>query len=69
MDKQLSPEEIGALCAQYTVPKTASLDVMKYREFLHQLELVFTVPVGASLVQCLPACGSACARDTHAPVG
>ncbi len=33
------------LCAQYTVPKSASLDVMKYRDLLHELELVFTVPV------------------------
>jgi hypothetical protein len=48
VDKHLSPVEIDALCRQYTVPKTASLDVFCYRELLHELELVFTVPVGAA---------------------
>jgi hypothetical protein len=58
VDKQLSPAEIDALCQHYTVPKTGSMDIFSYREFLHELELIFTVPVSStsSTRMCWPSC-------------
>lgn len=58
VDKQLSPAEIDALCQHYTVPKTGSMDIFSYREFLHELELIFTVPVSStsSTCMCWPSC-------------
>eukprot|EP00877_Chromochloris_zofingiensis_P005200 jgi/Chrzof1/14681/Cz09g11260.t1 len=44
VDKFLSPKEIQVICDHYTVSKTASMDVMKYTEFLHDVDLIFTKP-------------------------
>ena len=46
LHKHLSASELELICAQYKVQRDASLVMVDYRSFLHELELVFTVPVG-----------------------
>jgi hypothetical protein len=45
VDRFLSPAEIEAICAHYTAPKTASMDVMHYVQFLADVDEIFTKPV------------------------
>jgi hypothetical protein len=45
VDKWLSPAEIEAICQHYTAPKTASMDVMQYTQFLADVDEIFTKPV------------------------
>lgn len=44
IDKFLSPAEIKVLTDAYTVPRTASLDMVDYRAFLYDVDIVFTIP-------------------------
>lgn len=44
IDKFLSPAEIQAITAQYTVDKTNSLQMVDYRAFLGELDSIFTSP-------------------------
>lgn len=43
--KHLEPAELELICKQYEVQRDATLTMVDYRTFLHELELVFTVPV------------------------
>jgi hypothetical protein len=52
VDKWLSPAEIEAICAHYTVPKTASMDVTRYTDFLADIDAIFTKPVCVCVVVC-----------------
>jgi hypothetical protein len=45
VDKYLSAKELQVICDAYTVPKTASMDVMQYHRFLADVDLIFTKPV------------------------
>lgn len=48
VDKFLTPAEIEIICQHYTVPKTASMDVVKYNDFLADVDVIFTKPVSNS---------------------
>lgn len=45
VDKFLNPIEISIICQHYTVPKTASMDVVEYTRFLADVDIIFTKPV------------------------
>lgn len=45
LDKYLSPAELEVICDHYRVARTPSLEMCDHRSFLHELELLFTVPV------------------------
>lgn len=45
IDKYLSPKELEVICETYKVQRDATLVMVDHRTFLHELELVFTVPV------------------------
>jgi hypothetical protein len=47
VDKYLSAKELQVICDAYTVPKTASMDVMQYHRFLADVDLIFTKPVSS----------------------
>jgi hypothetical protein len=42
VDKFLSPAELQVIGQHYTVPKTASMEVMMYMQFLADVESIFT---------------------------
>jgi hypothetical protein len=42
VDKFLSPAELQAIGQHYTVPKTASMEVMMYTQFLADVDSIFT---------------------------
>uniref|UniRef100_A0A383W0A7 Uncharacterized protein n=2 Tax=Tetradesmus obliquus TaxID=3088 RepID=A0A383W0A7_TETOB len=42
VDKFLSPAELAAIGQHYTVPKTASMEVMMYTQFLADVDAIFT---------------------------
>ncbi|PNW87645.1 hypothetical protein CHLRE_02g142126v5 [Chlamydomonas reinhardtii] len=44
IDKYLSPKELEVICETYKVQRDATLVMVDHRTFLHELELVFTVP-------------------------
>eukprot|EP00879_Flechtneria_rotunda_P009058 GHRR01009483.1.p1 GENE.GHRR01009483.1~~GHRR01009483.1.p1 ORF type:complete len:230 (+),score=78.34 GHRR01009483.1:148-837(+) len=44
VDKFLTPAEIEVICQHYTVPKSASMDIVMYNEFLAEVDSVFTKP-------------------------
>ncbi|KXZ44132.1 hypothetical protein GPECTOR_73g653 [Gonium pectorale] len=44
IDRYLSPKEIEVVCETYKVQRDATLVMVDTRSFLHELELVFTVP-------------------------
>ena len=48
MDKHLSKAECQAIGDHYLVPRTPTLEMTDYRTFLHDVDIIFTVPVGAS---------------------
>lgn len=74
VDKFLSPKEIQVICDHYTVSKTASMDVMKYTEFLHDVDLIFTKPVSRRVSHSLSPlalakhCTSCSVNDSHAEI-
>lgn len=45
IDRYLSPKELEVICDNYKVQRDPTLVQVDYRSFLHELELVFTVPV------------------------
>lgn len=45
IDKFLTPKELEIICQHYTAPKTASMDVMMYTQFLADVDVIFTKPV------------------------
>jgi hypothetical protein len=47
IDKFLSPAELQAIGQHYTVPKTASMEVMLYTQFLADVDAIFTKKVSA----------------------
>jgi hypothetical protein len=57
VDKWLTSAEIEVICQHYTAPKTASMDVMHYAQFLADVDEIFTKPVSdccceTSVFQC-----------------
>eukprot|EP00775_Hariotina_reticulata_P008738 gene8738-8918_t len=44
IDKYLNPAELDAICQHYVVPKTASMEVMQYNQFLADVDSMFTKP-------------------------
>jgi hypothetical protein len=54
VDRWLTAAEIEAICQHYTAPKTASMDVMHYTQFLADVDEIFTKPVSCCLSM---ACG------------
>lgn len=45
IDKVLSAQEIEVICSHYTVPKTASMDVVRWTAFLNDMDVIFTKSV------------------------
>lgn len=50
IDRYLSPKEVELICENYKVNRDATLVMVDTRTFLHELELVFTIPVSGTLV-------------------
>jgi hypothetical protein len=48
IDKYLTPAELDAICQHYVVPKTASMEVMQYTQFLADVDSMFTKPVSTT---------------------
>ncbi len=47
VDKFLTPTELTIICKRYTVPKTASMEVVEYNKFLADVDIIFTKPVSS----------------------
>lgn len=63
VDKWLTPAEIEVICQHYTAPKTASMDVTHYTQFLADIETIFTQPVSDNERESL--CVTVCLVDCH----
>jgi hypothetical protein len=57
VDRWLSAAEIEAICQHYTAPKTASMDIMHYTQFLADVDEIFTKPVSPKPTLWATACG------------
>ncbi|KAG2483950.1 hypothetical protein HYH03_017196 [Edaphochlamys debaryana] len=44
IDRFLTPKELEIICETYKVQRDPTLTMVDYRTFLHELELVFTIP-------------------------
>ncbi|PNH04231.1 hypothetical protein TSOC_009608 [Tetrabaena socialis] len=44
IDRFLTPKELEVICETYKIQRDATLVMIDHRSFLHELELVFTVP-------------------------
>lgn len=49
VDKWLTPAEIEVICQHYTAPKTASMDMTHYLQFLADVDQIFTKPVSCGV--------------------